>query len=195
MEHIESEQVVHMMKGTAFASAPDELKLKFVGEAVGRFVADLMQMEQQLLGDWKVQKIVEAAGPDFDAATARRELMELASERPVVLFSFVDCPWCLAAKQLLLEELHLDESRLRIHELEDLGRQGKRLRGALALATGRTSLPATFVRGRAVGGFTDGFGSAEGADFLGDATLCLEGSPGLRELHAQGELVRMLADD
>ena len=149
---------MHMIKGSPFASAPDELKLKFVEQPGGQFVSDFMQLEQRLLGDWKVEKIVEAAGPAFDPQAARQELLEVVAERPIVMFSFVDCPWCLAAKQLL-QDLGLDEAELRVLELEDLAGRGKRLRAALALATGRTSLPAVFVGGRAVGGFTDGFGS------------------------------------
>ena len=153
----------------------------------------MMQLEQKLLGDWKVEKIVEAAGSGFDAENARQELLTLAGERPIVLFSFVDCPWCLAAKKLLVDELNLDEDALRVHELEDLGRRGKTIRAAIALATGRTSLPACFLGGQALGGFTDGFdGFAE--DFLGDEELCLESSPGLLELHRDGRLRRMLAE-
>ena len=157
-EHVKSESVMHMIKGTPFASAPEELKLKFVDQPGGQFVSDFMQLEQQMLGDWKVGKIVEAAGSDFDAPTARQELLEIVAECPVVLFSFVDCPWCLAAKQLL-QQTALSDDELRVVELEDLAERGKRLRAALALTTGRTSLPAVFVGGRAVGGFTDGFGS------------------------------------
>ena len=39
-------------------------------------------------------------------------------------------------------------------ELEERGREGKELRAAIALATGRTSMPAIFVGGRSLGGST-----------------------------------------
>ena len=156
-EHIQSESVLHMIKGTPFASAPDDLKLRFVDEPGGQFVSDVMQLEQRLLGDWKVGKIVEAAGEGFDAAAARDDMRTLVGSRPVVCFSFVDCPWCLAAKRLLFDELALGDQQCLVLELEDLGRRGKSVRAALALGTGRTSLPAVFIGGRSVGGFTDGF--------------------------------------
>uniref|UniRef100_A0A7S4M2M1 Glutaredoxin domain-containing protein n=1 Tax=Prymnesium polylepis TaxID=72548 RepID=A0A7S4M2M1_9EUKA len=146
-----------MIKGTPFAGAPDDLKLRFVDESGGQFVSDFMQLEQRLLGDWKVGKIVEAAGEGFDSAAARQDMRALVGSRPVVCFSFVDCPWCLAAKRLLFDELALSDEQCLVLELEDLGRRGKSLRAAIALGTGRTSLPAVFVGGRSLGGFTDGF--------------------------------------
>ena len=57
--------------------------------------------------------------------------------------------------------------------LEPLGPRGKTLRAAIALETGRTSMPAVYVRGEAVGGYTDG-------------------TPGLLTLHRTGELQQRL---
>ena len=101
-----------------------------------------------------------------------------------MLFSFVDCPWCVAARSLL-DERQLSE-RTRVVELEDLGRRGKALRAALALATGRTSLPNVFVGGRSVGGFTDGYADADPR--LCDATLCDLSADGLKALDEAGGL-------
>ena len=47
--------------------------------------------------------------------------------------------------------------------------------GAIALATGRTSMPAIFVAGKSIGGFTDG-------DPVGDPDLCHFGASGLEAL-------------
>ena len=47
-----------------------------------------------------------------------KELKELARSAPVVVLSFVDCPWCLAAKTLLLDELELPPDSVRVVELE-----------------------------------------------------------------------------
>ena len=77
-EHIASDTVQHFMKGTPFASAPDALKLDFVNGAAGQAVAAWMKWEQESLADWKIEKVVEAAGPDFDAAAAEAELRALA---------------------------------------------------------------------------------------------------------------------
>ena len=189
-KHIESETVVHMMKGTPFATAPDTAKLDFARSTVGAAVVSFMQLEQQYIGDWKVQRIVEAAGADFDAAGARLALSDHIASAPVVIFSFVDCPWCLLAKEALLDELSLAQGEtsgdlLRVIELEDLGRMGKSLRAAIALATGRTSMPAIFVGGRAIGGYTDG-------EPVGDTELCWSDSPGLERLVEQGALKEML---
>ena len=109
-----------------------------------------------------------AAGPQFDAAAAREDLRAEAARADVVVFSFTDCPWCVAAKKLLAEY-----DSVRDIDLEPLGPRGKTLRAAIALETGRTSMPAVYVRGEAVGGYTDG-------------------TPGLLALHRTGELDRRL---
>lgn len=190
-KHIEGDAVLHMLKGTPMAAAPDELKLKFARSSAGAAVATFMKREQQNIGGWKVDRIVEAAGADFDPATERARLVREAATNPIVVFSFIDCPWCLLAKERLraveesVVEAWLPPGSVRVVELEDLGRDGKRLRAALALATGRTSLPSIFVGGRCVGGYTDG-------DPAGDAALCHAGAPGLEALDAD-ELRQLMA--
>lgn len=188
-EHVEGEGVTHMMKGSLFVKAPDALKLRFVNDAAGKLVSEFMRREQQELGQWKVEKIVEAAGPSFDGRTALQELRELARSAPVVVLSFVDCPWCLAAKTLLLDELAVPLDAVRVVELEELGRDGKSLRAAVALATGRTSMPNVFIGGKSVGGFTDGFTKGER---VGEPSLCRMDAPGLQPLHESGQLQGML---
>ena len=189
-DHVNGDGVTHMMKGTPFVNAPDALKLRFVNDGAGRMVSEFMRREQQELGQWKVEKIIEAAGLEFDRRTAMQELKELARSAPVVVLSFVDCPWCLAAKTLLLDELEVPPEAVRVVELEELGRDGKSLRAAVALATGRTSMPNVFVGGRSVGGYTDGFTKGER---LGEPSLCLPGAPGLQPLYQSGKLKGMLA--
>ena len=133
-----------------------------------RLVARIVKEEGDYLSEWKVAKIVEAAGPTFDAAAAREDLRKEAARADVVVFSFTDCPWCVAAKRLLAEY-----DSVRDIDLEPLGPRGKTLRAAIALETGRTSMPAVYVRGEAIGGYTDG-------------------SPGLLALHRTGELEQRL---
>ena len=122
-EHVNGDGVTHMMKGTPFVNAPDALKLRFVNDGAGRLVSEFMRREQRELGQWKVEKIIEAAGPEFDRRAAMKELKELARSAPVVVLSFVDCPWCLAAKTLLLDELELPPDSVRVVELEVAGRK------------------------------------------------------------------------
>jgi len=117
-EHVNGDGVTHMMKGTPFVNAPDALKLRFVNDGAGRLVSEFMRREQRELGQWKVEKIMEAAGPEFDRRAAMKELKEIARSAPVVVLSFVDCPWCLAAKTLLLDELELPPDSVRVVELE-----------------------------------------------------------------------------
>ena len=133
-----------------------------------RLVARIVKEEGEYLADWKVAKIVEAAGPAFDAEKAREDLRKEAMKADVVVFSFTDCPWCVAAKKLLAEY-----DSVRDVDLEPLGPRGKTLRAAIALETGRTSMPAVYVRGEAIGGYTDG-------------------TPGLLALHRTGELEQRL---
>ena len=74
-----------------------------------------------------------------------------------------------------------------VTEIEELGPSGKCLRAAIALATGRTSLPSIWIDGRCVGGFTDGEMPS------GDPALCLAGADGLEALENSGELEALLA--
>lgn len=115
---------------------------------------------------------------------ACEELHMLVNSAPVVVFSFSDCPWCVAAKALLaeygLQKVLRQETagtdtnavgdengqvQLALHEIDKMGKRGKRIRAALATVTGRTSMPNVFISGRSVGGFTDGYATErEGSD-------------------------------
>uniref|UniRef100_A0A7S2A7Z5 Glutaredoxin domain-containing protein n=1 Tax=Trieres chinensis TaxID=1514140 RepID=A0A7S2A7Z5_TRICV len=175
-QHVESDSVQHMFKGTPLVSAAEDAKIDFATGPFGQAVAEFMASEQALLGDWKVEKIVEAAGPEFDQNEAREFLFQNLDANSITLFSFIDCPWCLLAKRLLAEEpycLDNGDGILKVVELEDLGRKGKELRAAIALETGRTSMPAVFYGFKGIGGFTDGM-------------------PGLKAIHESGNLFKMI---
>jgi len=181
-EHCASTTVTHLFKDTPLlADSPDEYKLKFVDSWAGNALAAVMAEEQAHLGDWKIQKIREAAG-DYDESAVRQEMEDHASNHQILMYSFVDCPWCVAAKALLLQnigeqDLFLSSGcQINIIELEPLGRKGKAIRAELAKFTGRTSLPAVFINGQPIGGFTDG----------------MPCGPGLRTLHESGSLSEML---
>lgn len=147
-------------------NAPDASKLEFADSFMGQIVANIMAKEQELLGYWKIEKIVEAAGDAFDEEKSHENLIKILCNGPkVTLFSFEDCPWCLLAKRLLQEEYYLGSTdKIQIIELEHLGQEGKELRASIALATGRTSMPACFINGKSVGGYTDGFSSTTSLD-------------------------------
>ena len=213
-EHVASDEVRHMMKATPLVDAPDDAKMDFAMGPFGKMVADMMASEQALLGDWKLKKIVEAAG-GFDEDAGHQYLLDVLNEAPITLVSFVDCPWCLLAKKLLKDEYQLgnsgyDDKKLQIIELEELGRNGKTLRAAISLATGRTSMPACFIGGKSIGGYTDGFeeisstsrsSSDNKRDYSGftytpmpDRDLRYVGSPGLAKLHETGKLAVLMKD-
>jgi len=192
-KHIEGDVALHMLKGTPMAAAPDSLKLDFARSGAGQAVANFMKAEQQHIGGWKVDRIVEAAGSEFNAVCWRQRLLEEVASSQVVLFSFVDCPWCLLAKERLAaiegNEAWLPAGSVRTIELEARGRDGKALRAAIAAATGRTSMPSVWVGGRCVGGFTDGDMPS------GEPGLCLAASPGFEALEASGRLPSLLGHE
>ena len=65
-----------MIKGSPLADAPDAA-IDFARSAGGKAVADFMALEQQNIGDWKVDRIVEAAGAGFRRHTSTRQLIDL----------------------------------------------------------------------------------------------------------------------
>ena len=113
-----------------------------------------MKEEQEYLGDWKITKILEAAG-SYDEVEIQNFLRSQISSTDIVMYSFLDCLWCIAAKQALSEYLD-DDTRFKVIDLEPLGRRGKAVRAELAKQTGRTSMPCIFVQSQAIGGYTDG---------------------------------------
>mmetsp|Transcript_42053 Transcript_42053/g.50470 ORF Transcript_42053/g.50470 Transcript_42053/m.50470 type:complete len:105 (-) Transcript_42053:617-931(-) len=84
------------------------------------------------------------------------------------------------------------EAIVKVIELEELGWEGKRLRASIALATGRTSMPACFIGGRSVGGFSDGF--SDGYEPEEQHLRVCEGSPGMKELHDRDELMDLIVE-
>ncbi len=177
-EHCASPSVTHLFKGTPLVNLPDELKLRFVDSWAGKVLATVMAEEQDYLGDWKIQKIIEAAGDDYDVEKVSERISNDINSNQIVVYSFVDCPWCVATKNLLYNNEQLyDPSLTTVIELEDCGLAGKHIRAELSKMTGRTSMPCIFVGGEPIGGFTDG-------DPCG---------PGIQKLHQTGELSELIS--
>jgi glutaredoxin len=204
-DHVAAPCVQHMMKATPLVNASDDDKMAFASGPWGELVADAMKAEQRLLGDWKLEKIKEAAGDGLNEDASLARLQELVNGAPVTVFSFVDCPWCLLAKKMLKEEpynLKDGDGTLQIIELEDLAWEGKVLRAAIGATTGRTSMPAIFINGEGIGGFTDGFEAAEvskgqtsivnGSLESSHNDLRRDGAPGLQAMHESGELHNLI---
>ena len=75
-KHIASPTVSHLLKGTPLVDAADDNKLVFASSYLGRLVARVVKEEGEYLSEWKVAKIVEAAGPQFDAAARAPRILE-----------------------------------------------------------------------------------------------------------------------
>jgi glutaredoxin len=87
---------------------------------------------------------VEAA-QGSNSEQAQLLIQKHISQATIVLYSFEDCPWCLAAKQLLEE--HHGDTTLLVVELKSLNQLGKAMRAEPALWTGRTSMPSIIING------------------------------------------------
>jgi len=182
-EHVESDGVTHLFKGTPFAAASNELKLRFVNSWAGNSLSAIVREEGIYLQTWKIDKIREAAG-DFEDSSVRAiwgpEVLSDIDEggSDVVVYSFEDCPWCIAAVDLLqsIPSYQSGKTKIRVVELEKLGLVGKQVRAILAEETGRTSMPCIFIKGKPIGGFTDG-------------EPC---GIGLKPLYERGELEKLL---
>lgn len=157
-EHVDANKVSHLFQNSSLAALPDRYKLDFVHSRAGRALQRIMQEEQDYLGDWKVDKIQEAAR-DYNAKEIQDHISLDVRSHDMVMYSFQDCPWCVAAKSLLNDH-YVDKMSFNISiaiiELEPLGVTGKAIRAELAQQMGRTSMPCIFVHGKPIGGFTDG---------------------------------------
>ena len=80
--------------------------MAFIASPAGEFVEKFMAFERR--GAPSGKSLVDEAAFGVDAepheakearALARADLDALVASAPVVLFSFVDCPWCVAASK------------------------------------------------------------------------------------------------
>lgn len=120
------------------------------------------------LNEGKKALAIAQAG-QYDEAAVRAKVEGLISASKVAVFSWSGCPFCKKAKALL-QEVGAEFTAI---ELDTMGAEGKAMRAELAKMTGRTSVPNIFIGGAGVGGCSDG--------------------PGVVALHAQGQLVPLLA--
>ena len=129
-----------------------------MGYRFKQWVADIVA------GDYDANKI-ETYVQDFIA-----DANDDTSGIPVAMFSFTTCPFCRKAKD------YFDAEGIRyvVMELDELeGNLGNEIRSTLGKMTKRTSVPAIFIKGTAIGGMNDG-------------------TPGLMPLVESGELQTML---
>ena len=91
---------------------------------------------------------------------------KLIASNQVVIFSWVRCPYCVKAKALL-QPLSKDVAVYDVDKMEN----GEALHNEVIKMTGQETVPAVFINGKFIGGFSDT-----------DA------------LHRQGKLVPMLGE-
>jgi len=129
-----------------------------LGYKFKQWVADIVA------GEYDEEKI-EAFTKDFisNAETP-------ATGVSVAMFSFTTCPFCRGAKDYFDKE-GIKYVSMELDELD--GNIGNEVRSTLGKMTRRTSVPAIFVKGKAIGGLNDG-------------------TPGLMPMVESGELKRYL---
>jgi glutaredoxin 3 len=92
------------------------------------------------------------------------KLTQAIGANSAVVFSWVRCPYCVKAKALLAQ-VSKDVKSYEVDSLAD----GKELHNAVIAATGHETVPAVYIKGKFIGGFSE-----------------------LDALHKQGKLVNML---
>jgi glutaredoxin 3 len=95
--------------------------------------------------------LVKTLAGDFDEAAVEAKISNLVKENPVVMLSFVSCPFCIKAKGVL-DSLGTKYTVVELDQVED----GKAIRAVMANMIGRTSVPAIWIGGTFVGGCNDG---------------------------------------
>jgi glutaredoxin 3 len=117
------------------------------------------------------KELAKLQAGSYDPVQTRAEIDSMLAANPAVVFSFTTCPFCIKAKQLL-DETGASYKAVELNVIPN----GYALRAELAGMTGRTSVPAVFIKGQFAGGCNDG------------------GMGGVITLNSQGRLRTMLAD-
>lgn len=105
---------------------------------------------------------------NYDEAAINKKIDQAIKQNKVMMFSFVRCPFCIKAKNLLKEQ----NIPFEVIEVDQVP-EGMAIRAELANRTGRTSVPNIWINGKNIGGFNDG-------------------TPGLNPLFQSGELLKLV---
>ena len=84
-------------------------------------------------------------------AAAQSAAAGLIGSAKVVIFSWVRCPYCVKAKNLL-SSMTKD---LNVVQLDTMGLDGEKIHHEVIQMTNHDTVPAIFIRGKFIGGFTD----------------------------------------
>lgn len=105
----------------------------------------------------------------YDEEAVKAALERQIKNRPCVMYSFTDCPFCKQTKETL-DRMGAMYTCVELNEVEG----GMATRAELANKVGRTSMPAVFAGGEYIGGCNDG------------------GMGGVLTLHKEGKLKPLL---
>ena len=83
----------------------------------------------------------------------------------VVVFSWVNCPYCKKAKKLLLQEA-VSAGDMKVVELDTLGAQGDEIQGEIIKNFNHETVPAIFIGQQFIGGFTELAAKAKGGELV-----------------------------
>jgi glutaredoxin 3 len=115
-------------------------------------IADGIQslLSNSPLNDAKKALVKSLAG-DYDEEATKAKLETLVDKNPVLMLSFVTCPFCIKAKGVL-DGLGTKYTVVELDQVED----GKAIRAVMGEVVGRTSVPAIWIGGTFIGGCNDG---------------------------------------
>lgn len=135
--------------------APSVLHTLLIG-GLGLFRV-IMQTEETALRFPTVyqakQSLANLFAGKYDAVVVNAQIDDLISNNPCVMFSFRTCPYCIKAKDLLINQLG---ATVEVLELDQDKSIGYPIRAELGRRTGRTSVPSIWIDGQFIGGCDDG---------------------------------------
>jgi len=99
------------------------------------------------------QSLANLFAGKYDAVVVNTQIDDLISNNPCVMFSFSTCPYCIKAKDLLINKLG---ATVEVLELDQDKAIGYPIRAELGKRTGRTSVPSIWIDGQFIGGCDDG---------------------------------------
>lgn len=95
--------------------------------------------------------LVKSLAGDYDEEATKSKLVGLIDDSPVLMLSFVTCPFCIKAKGIM-NSLGAKYTVIELDQEPD----GKAIRAVMSSMVGRTSVPAIWIGGTFIGGCNDG---------------------------------------
>ena len=99
------------------------------------------------------QSLANLFAGKYDAVVVNTQIDDLINNNACVMFSFRSCPYCIKAKDLLINQLG---ATVEVLELDQDKAIGYPIRAELGKRTGRTSVPSIWIDGQFIGGCDDG---------------------------------------